>query len=88
MVVVASLFNLVISSFPDNMFYHVWTRLLIYHDGSNNVVQVCSFICLRAEHEFEYICIWKLYYDFILCEYSMGLVQPIQMQQRVDDTYP
>ena len=29
---------------PDNMFYHVWTWLLIYHDGSNNVVQVCSFI--------------------------------------------
>ena len=26
------------------MFYHVWTWLLIYHDGSNNVVQVCSFI--------------------------------------------
>ena len=26
------------------MFYHVWTTLLIYHDGSNNVVQVCSFI--------------------------------------------
>ena len=32
-----------ISSFPD-MFYHVWTWLLIYHDGSSNVVQVCSFI--------------------------------------------
>ena len=44
MVVVTSLFNLVISSFPDNMFYHVWTWLLIYHDGSNNVVQVYSFI--------------------------------------------
>ena len=44
MVVVTSLFNLVISSFPDNMFYHVWTWLSIYHDGSNNVVQVCSFI--------------------------------------------
>ena len=43
-IVVTSLFNLVISSFPDNMFYHVWTTLLIYHDGSNNVVQVCSFI--------------------------------------------
>ena len=43
-VVVTSLFNLIISSFPDNMFYHVWTWLLIYHDGSNNVVQVCSFI--------------------------------------------
>ena len=43
MVVVTSLFNLVISSFPDNLFYHVWTKLLIYHDGSN-VVQVCSFI--------------------------------------------
>ena len=41
MVVVTSLFNLVISSFPDNMFYHVWTWLLINHDGSNNVVQVC-----------------------------------------------
>ena len=26
------------------MFYHVWTWLLIYHDGSYNVVQVCSFI--------------------------------------------
>ena len=34
-VVVTSLFNLVISSFPD-MFYHAWTGLLIYHDGSNN----------------------------------------------------
>ena len=44
MVVVTSLFNLVISSFPDNMFYHAWTWLLIYHDGSNNVVQVCLFI--------------------------------------------
>ena len=44
MVVVTSLFNLVISSFPDNMFYHAWTWLLIYHDGSNNVVQVRSFI--------------------------------------------
>ena len=44
MVVVTSLFNLVISSFPDNMFYHAWTWLLIYHDGSNDVVQVCSFI--------------------------------------------
>ena len=44
MVVVTSVFNLVISSFPDSMFYHVWTWLLIYHDGSNNVVQVCSFI--------------------------------------------
>ena len=43
-VVVTSLFNLVISSFPDNMFYHAWTWLLIYHYGSNNVVQVCSFI--------------------------------------------
>ena len=48
MVVVTSLFNLVISSFPDNMFYHVWTWLLIYHDGSNNVVQVCSFIKPRT----------------------------------------
>ena len=46
MVVVTSLslFNLVISSFRDNMFYHAWTWLLIYHDGSNNVVQVRSFI--------------------------------------------
>ena len=44
MVVVTSMFSLVISSFPDNMFYHVWTTLLIYHDGSNNVVQICSFI--------------------------------------------
>ena len=26
------------------MFYHAWTCLLIYHDCSNNVVQVCSFI--------------------------------------------
>ena len=42
MVVVTSLFNLVISSFPDNMFYHVWTTLLIYHDGFNNVVQMNS----------------------------------------------
>ena len=48
MVVVKSLFNIVISSFPDNMFYHAWTWLLIYHDGSNNVVQVCSFIKPRA----------------------------------------
>ena len=44
MVVVTSLFNPVISSFPDNMFYHAWTTLLIYHNGSNNVVQVCLFI--------------------------------------------
>ena len=44
MVVLTSLFNLVISPFPDNMFYHVWTTLLIYHDGSNDVVQLCSFI--------------------------------------------
>ena len=44
MVVVTTLFNLVISSFPDKMFYHAWTTLLIYHDGSNNVVQVCSSI--------------------------------------------
>ena len=44
MVVVTSLFNTVISSFPDNMFYHVWTTLLIYHDGSHNIVQDCSFI--------------------------------------------
>ena len=44
MVVVISLFSLVISSFPDNMFCRVWTTLLIYHDGSNNAVQVCSFI--------------------------------------------
>ena len=40
MVVVTSLFNLVNSSLPDNTL----TTLLIYHDGSNNVVQVCSFI--------------------------------------------
>ena len=33
MVVVTSLFNLVISSFADNMFYHVWTWLLIYNDA-------------------------------------------------------
>ena len=26
------------------LFYHVWTTLLIYRDGSNNVVQVCSFL--------------------------------------------
>ena len=32
MVVVTSLFNLVISSFADNMFYRVWAWLLIYHD--------------------------------------------------------
>ena len=44
MIVVTSLFNLVILSFTDNMFHHVWTWLLIYHDGSDNVVQVCSFI--------------------------------------------
>ena len=44
MVVVTSQFNLVISSFPDNMFYHAWTWLLIYHNGSNNVVQACSFM--------------------------------------------
>ena len=31
--VVTSLFNLVISSYPDNMFYHAWTWLLVY-DGS------------------------------------------------------
>ena len=43
-VVVTSLCNVVISSFPDNMFYHVWTMLFIYHDGFKNVVQVCSFI--------------------------------------------
>ena len=47
-------------------------------------------LCLRVEHEFEYIYVYvygKLYYNFILCEYSMDLVQPIQMQQRVDDTW-
>ena len=44
MVVVTSLFNLVISSFPDNMFYHIHEHGLIYHDGTNNVVQVCLFI--------------------------------------------
>ena len=43
-VIVTSLFNLVISSFPWQRVYHVLTWLLIYHDGSNNVVQVCSFI--------------------------------------------
>ena len=44
MVVVTSLFNLVISSFPNNVFYRVRTTLMIYHDGSNTVVQDCSFI--------------------------------------------
>ena len=44
MVVVTSLFNLVISSFLNSMFYHAWTWLLIFHDGSNKTVQVCSFI--------------------------------------------
>ena len=44
MVVVTLLFNVVISSFSDNMFYHEWTWLLIYHDDSNNGVQVCSII--------------------------------------------
>ena len=34
MVVVTSLFNLVISSFPDNVFYHVCTN----NDGSNNTL--------------------------------------------------
>ena len=43
-IVETSLFNLVMSSFPENTFYHAWTWLLIYHDGSNNVVQICSFI--------------------------------------------
>ena len=33
MVVVISLSNLVILSSPDNMLYHAWTWLLIYHDG-------------------------------------------------------
>ena len=33
-----------ISSFPDNMFYHAWTWLLIYHDDVPTTVQVCSFI--------------------------------------------
>ena len=42
MVVVTSLFNLVISSFPDNMYYHAWTWLLVYHDGSNNIVHYKS----------------------------------------------
>ena len=43
MVVVTLLFNPVISSLSDNMFYHAWTTLLIYHDGSNNVYKsVCS----------------------------------------------
>ena len=40
--VATSLFNLFISSFLDSMFSHAWTWLLIYHDGSNNVVQVSS----------------------------------------------
>ena len=31
------------------MFYHVWTLLLIYHDVSNNVVQVCSLIKLSLK---------------------------------------
>ena len=31
--VVTALFNPVISSCPDNMLYHVWTILLIQHDG-------------------------------------------------------
>ena len=48
MVVLTLLFNLVISSFPDNMFYTCMNMAVdlstIYHDGSNNVVQVCSFI--------------------------------------------
>ena len=44
MVVVTSLFNRIISLFLHNMFYHAWTWLLIYYDGSNNVVQVCSFM--------------------------------------------
>ena len=43
-VVATSLFNVVISSIPHNMFYHARTWLLIYHSGSKNVVQVCSFI--------------------------------------------
>ena len=48
MVVVTSLFNLVISSFPGSVFchvidVHVWTWLLIYHDGSNNV-HACLFV--------------------------------------------
>ena len=30
MVVVTSLFNLVILSFPDNMFYHVWTTTTLF----------------------------------------------------------
>ena len=45
MVVVTLLFNLVISSFPDNILimyeHNCW---FTYHDGSNNVDQVCSFI--------------------------------------------
>ena len=47
-VVVISLFNLVILSCPDNMYYHAWTRLLVYHDGCNNVVQICPFKSVRS----------------------------------------
>ena len=43
MVVVTSLFNLVISSFPDNMFYHAWSWLLIYHDGLNMPVMMTAW---------------------------------------------
>ena len=56
MVVVTSLFNLVISSFPDNLLYHAWTWL-VYHGGSNNV-QVCSFkpwtVCSNM-HEYNHV---------------------------------
>ena len=51
MVVLTSLFNLVISSFLDNMFYRAWTWLLIYHDGSNNVVQVVQVCDRSSSHE-------------------------------------
>ena len=75
----------------------VWTIIALIAKLAKNVQHRVSHkkcppshfspqLCLRAEHEFEYICIWKLYYDFILCEYSMDLVQPSQMQERVDDT--
>ena len=46
MVVVTSLFNLAcyFIHFIIILWQLVWTWLLIYHDGSSNVVQVCSFI--------------------------------------------
>ena len=44
MVVVTSLFNLVILSFPDNMFYHVWTTPVSNYvqAGQLNHVQACQ----------------------------------------------